>query len=334
MLTRLDRRTILRAALLSPTLTYPVHALVRQDESVASPFSYPIGLPDGLPGDGFLIRHGFTTENTWYLPGYWHTGEDWYVVKGDTAGAAVLAIGEGEVVFAGSEYPGRVVIVRHAEDLYSMYGHLDPSLTVVERDAVVRGQSLGTVLDRGDDTPNHLHVEVRTFLTTTEVNGDAPRYGFQCGPGCPPGPGYWPIEAPDLPVDQGWLNPTHVINDLALPTPDDGEVPLGEVVVTQSPSADQTPVWSAPEADPGSERIGTLPLDPGTSFPLLAIRTGDPGRATTGAGAYDVWYQIDTPADGPGWVRAVTPSDAETGGDGRPSAVRIDLIPGMGIVTG
>lgn len=333
MLTRLDRRTILGAALLAPALAYPARAGARQDESDTATFSYPIGLPGQLPGDGFLIRHGFTTENTWYLPGHWHTGEDWYAIDGDTAGAAVLAIGDGEVVFAGSEYPGRVVIVRHEPDLYSMYGHLDPALSVAEGETVTRGQILGTVLDRGDDIPNHLHVEVRTFFTTAEVNGATPRYGFQCGPDCLPGPGYWPIDAPDLPADQGWLNPTHFINDRAFPAPTDASDSIGSVVVARDPSTDDIEVWSAPENDAGATRSGTLPPDPGATFPLLAMDSGDPESTTTGADAYDVWYQVETPLDGPGWVRAVTASDIETGGDGRPSAVRVKLVPEIDIVT-
>src|SRR5262245_36921156 len=52
-------------------------------------FSYPIGTPGKPLGDGFFIRHGAGVENTWYNPGYWHTGEDWYAIAGDTAGAQV-----------------------------------------------------------------------------------------------------------------------------------------------------------------------------------------------------------------------------------------------------
>src|SRR5215207_5678363 len=46
-------------------------------------FVLPIGMPGKPPGDGFFIRHGYTSENTWYNPGYWHTGEDWYALEGD-----------------------------------------------------------------------------------------------------------------------------------------------------------------------------------------------------------------------------------------------------------
>ncbi len=85
----------------------------------------PIGFPDRLPGDGFIVRHGYATENTWFNPGWFHAGEDWYATSGDTASALIYAVADGDVVFAGWEYPGLVVIVRHADDLYSMYGHLD-----------------------------------------------------------------------------------------------------------------------------------------------------------------------------------------------------------------
>ncbi|MBK9712150.1 MAG: M23 family metallopeptidase [Kouleothrix sp.] len=158
-----------------------------------------MGKPGRPAGDGFFIRHGAETENTWYNPGWWHTGEDWYAQQGDTAGAQVYAIADGEVVYADANYPGRVVIVRHADDLYSMYGHLDPKLAVQVGSQVERGDLIGTVLRRGDTTPNHLHFEIRTFFTRREVNGAAPRYGYRCGPDCPPGPGYWPIDAPELP---------------------------------------------------------------------------------------------------------------------------------------
>ena len=62
----------------------------------------------------------------------------------------VYAAAAGEVVFAGSEYPGRVVIIAHPDGLYSMYGHLDDALAVEVGQAVARGQVLGTILSRTD----------------------------------------------------------------------------------------------------------------------------------------------------------------------------------------
>ncbi|MBC8078649.1 MAG: M23 family metallopeptidase, partial [Chloroflexales bacterium] len=192
-------------------------APVVQGNSTPARFSLPIGMPGKVKGDGLFIRHGYTAENSWYNPGYWHTGEDWYALAGDTAGAAVYAIADGIVVYAGANYPGRVVIVQHPPDLYSMYGHLDPALLVRVGQRVAAGEQIGTVLRRADKVPNHLHFEVRTFLTAGAVNGDRPRYAFRCGPRCPPGPGYWPGSAPDHPGELGWRNPLHGIASRATP---------------------------------------------------------------------------------------------------------------------
>ena len=130
-----------------------------------------------------------------YHHGWLHTGEDWYLPGAETGGMGVYAAAAGEVVFAGSEYPGLVVIVEHPDGLYSMYGHLDYALAVEAGQSVERGQLLGSILTRSDGlAPSHLHFELRTFFTTPEVDGKVPRYGVGCGFDCPPGPGYWPIE--------------------------------------------------------------------------------------------------------------------------------------------
>ena len=92
---------------------------------------------------------------------------------------------------------------------------------------------------------------MRTFFTTPEVNGNAPRYGVGCGFDCPPGPGYWPIEAPEHPSAMGWRNPTHVINRRAWP----GGVPEGMEVVVSVTAPETTPLWSAPEDVAGAEQV-------------------------------------------------------------------------------
>lgn len=306
-----------------PTTT----ATVVPAESLTAAWSYPIGLPERALGDGFFIRHGYITENTWYNPGYWHTGEDWYALEGDTAGAGVYAVADGEVVYAGSNYPGRVVIVRHAEELYSMYGHLDPALSVTVGVRVLRGQQLGTVLRRDDDVPNHLHFEMRTFLIAAEVNGDRPRYDFRCGPNCAPGPGYWPLDAPDLPTALGWRNPTHVINRRAFPAAATGN--LGEVVVAAQPIASSVTLW-AQIAENGTpqQAQGEIGLQPGARFGLLELRAGPEATESTGAESYALWYRVRLPDGREGWLQAAAPSDFETGSDGRPSTTRFNLLPG------
>lgn len=319
--------TISAPPISAPTATpTPPTATATPAQALTATWSYPIGRPDRALGDGFFIRHGYITENTWYNPGYWHTGEDWYALEGDTAGAGVYAVADGEVVYAGSNYPGRVVIVRHAGELYSMYGHLDPALAVTVGEQVVRGQSLGTVLRRGDDVPNHLHFEIRTFLTTPAVNGDRPRYDFRCGPNCAPGPGYWPLDAPDVPSALGWRNPAHVINRRAFPEAAAGN--LGEVVVAAQPLASSVTLWTDIAEDGAPQQTqGEIGLEPGARFTLLEVRAGPEATEATSAESYALWYRVRLPDGRAGWLAAAVPSPFETGSDGRPSTMRFNLVP-------
>lgn len=288
-------------------------------------YSYPIGTPGQPPGVGFYIRHGYAVENTWYLPGYWHTGEDWYALQGDTAGADIVAVADGEVVFAGSDYPGRVVIIAHEDGLFSMYGHLDYALSVIEGESVQRGDLIGSVLDRADDVPSHLHFEIRTFLTAAEVNGANPRYGFQCGPNCIPGPGYWPIDAPEHPSAMGWRNPTHVVNDRAFGEAASGA--RGEVIVASEPLMTEADIWSAPEGESEARQIDTLTLEAGATYRLLGVFTAEEATTETSAESYGVWYEIALPDETSGWVRAAVPSLHDVGSDGRPSSIHFNLLP-------
>jgi hypothetical protein len=288
-------------------------------------FQYPMGLPGRVPGEGCFVRHGYACENTPYYPGAWHTGENWFLIDGNSAGAPVYAVADGAVVFAGAEYPGRVVIVRHADDLFSMYGHLAYDLAVEEGESVERGQLLGTVLARIDEPArSHLHFEIRTFLTTTEVNGDAPRYDYACGYRCPPGPGYWPMDAPEHPSALGWRNPVHVIARRSYP---DGKPPAGAVVVVNDRPGDAMALWSAPAGIEGARQVGEVELLVGDAYRLLSIDAGEEATEGTSAEAYRLWYRIVLPDGGRAWVQAAVPSSVETGSDGRPSAVRLDVIP-------
>lgn len=309
----LSRRLLVAGALVS-TSRFPLP--VRAQTRSAVP-SLPIGWSDQPPGLGFRIGHGFQTENTWYLPGYWHCAEDWYAIDGETAGAQVYAMTDGEVVFVGSDYPGRVVIVRHEDGIYSMYGHLDYATAVVEGDSVSAGDVLGTVLMRTDGAaPSHVHVEVRTFLTTLEVNGDAPRYGFNCGMNCAPGPGYWPIDAPDLPVDMGWRNPTHVYGSLLRNALDNGPDDIRLVV-----TADQVPTFD--ERDDYRQATDVLI---GTEGTLVAVDVADPDSPTTSAEGTELWLQLSVDGEYPVWIAAAVPSADETGSDGRPSSIRVPIV--------
>jgi len=109
-----SRRAIVRGSI-AALFASQTRAAAQSANAIA--FSLPIGLPGRARGDGFFIRHGYSCENSWYNPGAWHTGEDWYLIDGDTAGAEAYAVADGQVVFSDSDYPGRVVIVEHAADL-------------------------------------------------------------------------------------------------------------------------------------------------------------------------------------------------------------------------
>ena len=287
-------------------------------QAVAPPWlAAPIGWPGRVPGDGFRIGHGYACENTWFAPGWWHTGEDWYAVEGNSAGAEVYALAEGTVAYAGFDYPGRVVIIEHGPQLYAMYGHLDPAMEVAEGDVVGPGKRLGTLLDlglsKGDGrAPSHLHFELRTFLIRDDVNGANPGFGVNCGVQCPPGPGYWPIDAPQHPSDMGWLNPTHTRFTQALSSGSmSARILIPDIVMAA------VPVRSAPELDAEI----TDELAPGTSVALTGLRSGEPSSDQYGAMATEAWIETDG-----GWIQSFVPSDAETGSDGEPSSLDLALV--------
>jgi len=285
--------------------------------SIPTSFTAPIGWAGQFPGDGFRIGHGFACENTWFNPGWWHTGEDWYAVDRDTGDAVIYAVAAGEVVYVGFDYPGRVIIVRHADDLFSAYGHLNFETDVRQGQVVAAGDTLGSVLLQvRRRAPSHLHFELRTFLTTPLVNGNRPSHGVTCGTNCPPGPGYWPITAAEHPTAMGWRNPTHQQLKMAL----EPGIPDGLKVRPQSAALGRTvPLHVDP--DSGSDVRKQLTLGADDAFPLRDLFAGDPASTGTSAGAYGYWLRIALAGRIEGWVQAAIPSDRETGSDGRPSSI-------------
>jgi hypothetical protein len=208
-----------------------------------------------------------------------------------------------------------------------MYGHLDYELSVTVGERVARGDRIGSVLARADDfARSHLHFEIRTFYLADIVNGEHPQHGFTCGYNCPPGPGYWPLDAPEHPSALGWLNPTHAIARRLFPG--GAREADAQVAVSSSPSAQTTALWSAPPWRDGASGTGRLDLEPGTRFRLLQIATGPDDSTGRNANAYRLWFRIDAGGD-PAWVQAAVPSTVDRGLDGAPSAVLFDFLPAV-----
>jgi murein DD-endopeptidase MepM/ murein hydrolase activator NlpD len=319
----LSRRTLFWSALAGGLATRGAYQASAQ--AVEGPaFSYPMGLPGQPLGDGLIMRHGYACENTWFFPGWWHTGENWYRADGEeSAGIPVYAVADGEVVYADFDYPGRVIIIQHGPDLFSQYGHLDYELAVAPGDLVVRGEQLGTILLRTDGRArSHLHFEIRTFYTSTEVNGSAPRYAVNCGVECPPGPGYWPMDAPEHPSAMGWRNPTHVIGGRA-------ELSADAEAIVAATAHSPTEVWSAPDGDDGAALLESMALSAGQRYPLLGVDAGSEATEGTSAESYRLWYRIALRDGESGWVRAAVASAFDTGSDGRPSSVQFNFLPAV-----
>ncbi|MCC6705761.1 MAG: M23 family metallopeptidase [Thermomicrobiales bacterium] len=320
MSARLTRRTAVTGALGSVIAAMNGWKAFAEEASEI-PWSYPIAWPGRALGDGFVIRHGFACENTWYHPGWFHTAEDWYTEGRETGGAGVYAVGAGEVVFVGSDYPGRVVIVKHHEGLFSMYGHLEYEVPVREGQKVRRGDRLGAVYYRTDGiTPSHLHFEVRNFLIRDDVNGGNPQHGVRCGFNCAPGPGYWPINAPEHPVDLGWRNPLHSLHLIAT-------APTAETVIVAEFVGSALELWTDPGDHERAELVQTLQVAPGERLGWLKTATRAADRHDTSALAYRLWYKVETERGERGWVQTARPSMRESGSDGRPSMVELALIP-------
>ncbi len=308
----LSRRSFL--GLPASLLAYPTLA---QPGASSWNFQYPFGMPDRGPGDGCYVMHGYAVENAQFFPGLWHTGENWYLLDGDSAGALVYAVADGDVVFSGYDYPGRVIIIQHDDELYSQYGHLNYDLPIEAGQRVQRGEVIGTILPR-EAPRSHLHFELRTFYIAPEVNGETPRYSFHCGPNCPPGPGYWPMDAPEHPSAMGWRNPMHVLTRRM-------GVPAGAEVMVPTNSWNRLFLFETLDAAIHAE---SMTLAGGTRLPVLEMAAGEEASTTVGAAATSVWYLIQVPGiEGARWCPAISPTMHAIQANGQTSSFVFNLLP-------
>ncbi len=130
-------------------------------EPILQAWSHTPSIPPtaGMLASGFGIRvNPFNRggEEGDSLLGF-HSGLD--ISNGE--GTPVQATAEGTVESAGwADRYGYAVVVRHNEELETLYGHLS-HFFVTEGDKVSRGQILGRMGHSGRATGNHLHYEVR-----------------------------------------------------------------------------------------------------------------------------------------------------------------------------
>jgi len=124
-------------------------------------FQNPI-FPPGVQSVDHSYRYG-TTQNGRRDP---HHGVELL----NDFGTPVHAAADGRVMYAGSDetvkfskwnnYYGNVIIIRHADDFYTLYAHLSQIL-VKEGDKVTAGMEIGKVGQSGGAIGAHLHFEVR-----------------------------------------------------------------------------------------------------------------------------------------------------------------------------
>lgn len=124
-------------------------------------FQNPLG-PDFVPAIARSYPYGSTDDGR-RDP---HHGVD---IESEE-GARVVASAMGVVIFAGPDherifspwrnYYGNLVVIQHADDLYTLYGHLS-QIHVSAGDQVNRGDVIAAVGHTGVAIGSHLHFEVR-----------------------------------------------------------------------------------------------------------------------------------------------------------------------------
>jgi murein DD-endopeptidase MepM/ murein hydrolase activator NlpD len=110
----------------------------------------PDRIPMNSPVDGYI------TQNINPRGDDKHFGVDIAAKSGDT----IVAPADGLVVFSGETSSlGKMIILSHALDFYTLFGHIDTNYTSV-REYVKASQPIGSVGGLGDDGGPHLHFEI------------------------------------------------------------------------------------------------------------------------------------------------------------------------------
>jgi murein DD-endopeptidase MepM/ murein hydrolase activator NlpD len=127
------------------------------------PAIWPIG-----GNQGHISTIFGTNANPFTGQSYFHTGIDCSTYR---SGDPVVSTADGKVIFAGVQGGyGRCVIVAHAYDYVTRYGHMERIL-VHSGQMVKQGQAIGLVGNTGTSTGPHTHYEVimgRHYLDPTD----------------------------------------------------------------------------------------------------------------------------------------------------------------------
>ena len=132
----------------APATQAPTTAVTKTAAGADSGWTKPVDAPIGTP---------YHQAGSNWSSGY-HTGVDFLV----SSGTPVHAVAAGVVVSAGPDGAyGNDVIIKHADGMYTLYGHLTEPL-VSAGQTVTEGQEIGISGATGNVTGPHLHFEVRT----------------------------------------------------------------------------------------------------------------------------------------------------------------------------
>ncbi|MCQ6547305.1 peptidoglycan DD-metalloendopeptidase family protein, partial [Bacillus wiedmannii] len=131
-------------------------------------------LIDNADSSEFQMPIKNPTVSSWYGSrwGTVHKGIDFAAAKG----TPIMASKSGTVEFAGFGISGQgfggygnVVVIKHGDGRWTLYGHMDSISTTVGA-KVQQGQVIGKVGSTGESTGNHLHFEVKNQFIGGQVD--------------------------------------------------------------------------------------------------------------------------------------------------------------------
>ena len=180
-------------------------------------------------GHNVYVQQNFRSTTNLQFPDQEHTGLDLQLDSGgrDTENAIVRAVTDGIVECIDARRwgtQGDVIVIKHDDELYSVYGHLNERLMVRRGQRVRRGQPIGSVQRwPGDRDNTHVHFEIREFVywshdrdEPVESPEERPGETISCA-----GPGYLPrgVRLTQLQGVRTWVDPVDFYFDHRPPYP-------------------------------------------------------------------------------------------------------------------